>query len=452
MFVLNGISFLIGDEFLDGELTDESVNTQTSFSQLKKLRKSLKLALSSEDEKDRKFPENVPGELAYYRSMYDRIILMDKPRYAYAVGVISQTRGCGTPPPLVILQSKIKFLQTVTEPPAPLTQEERCILRAGVSSVLSELPDEAFTGLVTKARISVTTSACFEETKKAGGTLSAIQKIVQGGIAGKVVSIRDLDTGKVVDSKGLKNLTPGEFVFWACLDKTLKTPLDELRKAWLVVVKEPGKGRAVTKAHAYLKVVLDLVNKICSEPLRKGVESSRSGMGKSSHGWNLFEDFFSEETKDILFHQIDKSEEKYADHKDVKVVYDTVYALSTDYETATDFMLHEFSEICAMGWMSKCGIPPILKGIVVATCYRPREIFFTATGPLKKYGTYVDENTRKVLLVRGVLMGDPLTKIVLHMTNILTRNIASNWSNPSWWSTTFENPVQHASRNERKGP
>jgi hypothetical protein len=59
----------------------------------------------------------------------------------------------------------------------------------------------------------------------------------------------------------------GETIFWAALDQCIATPLDKLRLAYLVVVKEPGKARSVTKSPACLKIVLDVVNKLCSDVL-----------------------------------------------------------------------------------------------------------------------------------------------------------------------------------------
>jgi hypothetical protein len=67
-------------------------------------------------------------------------------------------------------------------------------------------------------------------------------------------------------------------------------PPDKRKEAFLVIVDEPGKDRAITKAHACVKVVLDFVNKICAIPLERGFDSSHSGMRLANHAWNLFKD------------------------------------------------------------------------------------------------------------------------------------------------------------------
>jgi hypothetical protein len=57
----------------------------------------------------------------------------------------------------------------------------------------------------------------------------------------------------------------------------------------------------VTKGRIALKVVLDLVNKLCSEVLKKAFPSSYSGMAQSDHPWRLYNSFFTKEFEDLIF-------------------------------------------------------------------------------------------------------------------------------------------------------
>jgi len=344
------------------------------------------------------------------------------------IGVMSQTRGAGTPPPLVVLQSKRKFLLTVSGETTPLTKTERALIMRSLDNVLLDLPDASFTGLATKARVTISGAACWEATRKEGGTAQAVLDIMskydEFGIP-----VRDLNTGAIqryVDKSDFDSA--GEAVFWACLHEVLNTQPLELRKAFLTVVKEPGKGRSVTKGKTALKIVLDTVSKICSSPLRKGVESSKSGMGKSHHGWNFFLDMMSDDMKEELFTPESVEQEEYEDYMVKHIVWEDIFLGSTDYQEATDQMHHEFAEIAGVKWMRKCGIPRLLEGIVRATCYNPRTIFFTGTGVLANIGEpelYLGTDVRSVQLRRGVLMGDPLTKVVLHLSNITARSLAT---------------------------
>jgi hypothetical protein len=293
----------------------------------------------------------------------------------------------------------------------------------------------------------VTTSTSWENTRKEGGTIEHISELVHAGSIGIKVPIRCLDTGTVLHHENLETLNTGEYIFWRCLDVVLKTPPEHLKRAFVTVVKEPGKGRTVTKASAALKIVLDLVSRLCAEPLKKGIASSQSGMGKSHHGWNFFLSLMTTEKKEELFRVEKRDQREFAEYIERLDIYADLFVSSTDYRTATDYLHHEVAGELGDGWMRKCGIPPILRGIVNMSCYTGRDIFFTGTGPLASYGEEASDfgqNVRKVRLVRGVLMGDPLTKVVLHMVNILSRTIGVEVVNPSFLQSVFSNPFEVA--------
>jgi hypothetical protein len=311
------------------------------------------------------------------------------------------------------------------------------LLKAALDEVIGSIPDSAFTGLSTKARITVTTSACWESSRRAGGTSEEIRRLITAGEAGEQVPKRDLNTGRV---NGWCDITTvdslGEYIFWSCLDHTLRTPREKLRNAFLTVVKEPGKARSVTKARACLKVVLDLVNKLCSEPLKKGIRSSHSGMAEANHGWNLFVDMMSGESVKELFALSMREESPYEGYTERVDTFEDLFFSSTDFEEATDHCDHAVAAMIGDAWMRKCGIPDILRGIVHTTCYKPRTVFFYATGVLEGIGRSEPElgsNINSVQLVCGVLMGDPLTKVVLHMINVVTRRLGSRMHDPEFY-------------------
>jgi hypothetical protein len=306
-----------------------------------------------------------------------------------------------------------------------MTSGQRRLIQLGIREMIESLPDPPFTGLSTKAGVRISTSACYEYTRLEGGSSQAIHDIVSEGNLGRKVKILDLETGNVLDQKELSDLTHGEYIFWRCLEVVLGTPLKELGKVFLVTAKEPGKARTVTKAHTAVKCVLDVVNGICSWPLSKGFRSSSSGMLKESHGWNFFKELFSFE--EMLFKIKNSQKEHIGPTTFIETLwYQDVYVSSTDYETATDYERHDVASLIGNAWMLKCGIPSILRGIVTNICYKPRIVEFTATGLFANIGTVVnaDDHINSVILERGVLMGDPLTKVVLHLVNILVRTIS----------------------------
>jgi hypothetical protein len=447
LFTLGNISYLIGDEFLDGVLTKEALSINTAYSQLKQSRKWFKDASHREDLEHAlsNMGETPSHWCRQFVNVWRRANTETGPRRAYVFGVLSQTRGCGTPPPLVVLQSKVKFLTTIGREKPERSRTERLIFRAALDEVIRDLDDSAFTGLATKSRISVSTSASWEKTRKEGGTIEAAREILGTLPIGECVPVRDLHTNRIEGYRQVESFdSTGEVVFWLALDHVLRTPPRTLKYAFLTMVKEPGKARTVTKARACLKIVLDLVNKLVSSPLEKGIRSSTSGMGKANHGWNLFCRLMSDEVKDMVFSLESREENPYEGYVERTDTFKALFTSSTDYEEATDQMDHHVARDLGLAWMTKCGIPPVLQGIVLETCFNPREVFFHSSGVLNTIGTPRPDmglNIRSVTLVTGVLMGDPLTKVVLHLVNVVTRRIGSRMLDADFYNN-FSNAAE----------
>nr|WKR37703.1 putative RNA-dependent RNA polymerase [Leptosphaeria biglobosa narnavirus 12] len=426
MFVIHNLSFLISDEFLDGVLTEPCLGG-TFFEELKRARKTAKLALhTSSDRYLQKLKDSPRWVATSLETAWKAATRSSQTRRVFLNGMLSQTRAAGTPPAAVVLKSKRKFARTVQEDSPRLTPTQRLVMRKSMSALATKLPREAFTGLSTKARVTVTGSACAEATRREGGTYEALLQLVHS--RDDMIPVRDFDTGKPVAYKKAREFeSAGEALFHCCLDEVLRTQPEDLRRVTLATVKEPAKARTVTKGPAALKVVLDTVSKICAWPLKK-VPSSKSGMGKSHHGWNLFTELFDEENYKTLFHPRTVEEDEYVDHIVRTYVWDDVYFSSTDYQEATDFINHEVAADVGEFWMRRCGIPPLLRGIVHAVCFRPRTVRFAASGPLAAEGIEVEPGFNEITLKRGVLMGDPLTKVILHLVNILAREIGNDLS------------------------
>jgi hypothetical protein len=157
-------------------------------------------------------------------------------------------------------------------------------------------------------------------------------------------------------------------------------------------------------------------------------------MKKSSHAWNSFKESWTDEGKEYVFGVQKRVTESRPDgSRLVETTYKDLWCSSTDYSEATDRLRHEVAIPVAEYWMNKCGIPRILQMIVRGTCFAPRPIVFEAYGPMGAYGEEWTEdspfrNPRFVMLRQGVLMGDPLTKVCLHLVNILVRIVGANYS------------------------
>jgi len=446
-FILQNLSCLISDEFIDGEINNVGLHMDTFYSQLKRCRKSFKeLAHKQAPESEwTSALENILSEAPWLSQMKPMWHLAQRRKGARGVltlGILSQTRGCGTPPPLVVIQSKEKFLRTVSKEPEPYTDTQLRLLEVSLDDIISSVPDAAFTGLSTKARVTVTSSACWEQTRRDGGTSNELHDMLVRAEAGTLVPIVDLDTGKIERWAKLDQVgSIGEYIFWACLERVLRTSIEEVTDAYLTVVKEPGKGRSVTKARACLKIVLDFVSKICAEPMKKGIPTSKSGMSEAHHGWNFFLELMNNYHEE-LFDPLERTEEVYGSTLVREDVYRSVYVSSTDYEEATDRMHHEYAKRAAKRWMTRCGIPAVLRGVVLKTCFGNRRIFFSGTGCLSNVGEAAPDHgdmIRYVNLRCGVLMGDPITKITLHLVNLVVRHMGNQLLSREWCSQAFTN-------------
>jgi len=432
MFTLGNLWCLITDEFLDGELTELSLSLISNYSALKGLRKFIKLQghLGRTD--------LMPGSgllshpwLHQFRFPTERLNRLKGDVRIQVLAILSQTRGAGTPPPIVTLQSKAKCLKLLSTAPDPYPKDNWVLVRLAMDSLMNEVSDESLTGLATAARVRVTSNACYEHAVKEGGTLEAVNNMVFLGKAGRGVWRLDLSTGERLDFRKFDDLTVGEYIFWRCLEEVLSLPPEDLRILRLVMVAEPGKARAVTMGLACLKIVLDVIHRLMAKPFAKAFPSSTSGMEKSNHGWNVFREFFNGPLSTLTFSVMDEKRYETRDTTVRDIAWHDVFCSSTDWNTATDVMRHDVASYLSERMMTKMGIPPLLRGIVHETCFKPRKLEFAARGGLEFVGDPASEGFRSIQVLRGVMMGDPLTKLLLHTWNMCTRRIAVMLSNVS---------------------
>lgn len=423
--ILKNLNFLLEDGFLDGEMPLEALTHKTNYAYLKDARNSIKSHRLARNLQAEAFDwELLPPDIRYLQRLDESLGKGRGTDQTRSLGTGIQNRGMGNPPPIMKLQSKKKFIDTVTSESKPLTTTEKQLLFAGLEKARDSIPTEAFTGLTTKASLGIKATACWEKTKQSGGTIEAISEIVRGAHEGKVYRKTNLTTGQHEEVCSIADSTVGEYVFWACLDTILHIDPILLRRAFLAVISDPGKARSITKAMAALKIVLDVISHICVWPLHK-VESSRSGVSEESHAWNLFADMFHGSGKEVFFEQDNREEEKFfGGGGSTTTTWKDAYAYCSDMICATDSAHHEVGGILGNFWMTHCGLPPVLRAVVNMTCFKPREVYFEASGCFEDMGEPTElEGVRKILTTKGIFMGDPLTKVILHLINILATHI-----------------------------
>jgi hypothetical protein len=114
------------------------------------------------------------------------------------------------------------------------------------------------------------------------------------------------------------------------------------------------------------------------------------------------------------------------------ITYKDAWASSTDFTCATDAMEHKIGRLIADFWMSIVGLPEGLRKIV-RLLFCPRVAEFTGFGLFSEVGEPVEdrEDLRRITMVRGVMMGDPLTKIILHLLNMGVRSLSEGFCEES---------------------
>jgi hypothetical protein len=450
LFTINSISHLIGDEFFDRVLSEglgtSILSTKTSYENLKDYKKSAKLYLHSQSVKqgNPEWPEQAPyGWLSSFHKVV-RHVSNFKPggKQANAISYLCQTRCAGQPPKFVQLKSKMKTLLAFNVKPDALKPGVPQIIHVAVEKICSELPDEAVTGLATKAAVTASSNSCWEKTRAEDGTVEAIKDIILGYKSGDHIPMYDLNTMEhwYVSPD---DISMGTYIFWASWKVCLSMDPDELNSVMLAQAVEPGKARTVTKGRACMKIVLDVINHLCSWPMAKGMRSSSSGMIAAHHAWNTFKAFYETDHVKTFFDVVESvnTDEDKSCRVDIK--YKDIYSSSTDYKMATDYFHHEVGNILASSWMRRVGLPKALVGFVHRLCLCPRWVYFTANGPLNKVGepSPVSENIfrRRIRLHQGILMGDPLTKILLHLLNASVRVVAENSCNQQFFESHLRN-------------
>jgi len=247
--------------------------------------------------------------------------------------------------------------------------------------------------------------------------------MIAEGDKGRLANRVDLNNLQLIEQFAYDGKNSGDYIFWRCLETVLQASPEEMREAFVAIVREPGKARTVTKGPVALRVVLDVINKMASYPLKK-LDSSEAGMSKDAHGWLFFKKFFSGENHDLTFQQKGSFKPKVGEEflsRTERRIYTDTFVEFTDYETATDSFNHEVGSIIMKLWFARIGLPSILKRIAFGVITQKRKIIFEGSGIFKDVGEHHEGTQRFIWLNSGFLMGDYLTKVILHIQNAAAR-------------------------------
>nr|WLK77414.1 RNA-dependent RNA polymerase [Suillus luteus narnavirus 6] len=348
----------------------------------------------------------IPRELSFMRVPIS-LIREKTTRNMFRISLLIQTRACGTPPPHVFLKTYRKFRETVTSPCSPPKRAvqaklafatkvvyERIVLdtRVGKISFLDEIKRS-----LTRAKISLSDSAELNTAHKDGGKYEAFRRL-SSEITGKDVQMLDLENGTptgVVIPESPDNI--GTRAFHHSLGKMLRGEIVDLMTVRSESVLEPGKVREITVSDIHHAVLLHPISHILLDVLAQ-VPSSAAGVKAANHAFEFY---------------------KRLNHKNPRgnFIFDDVdlWVLSSDLETATDFANPYIVRIILQVFLGPhcLGIPKLYRLVVTQLLTEPRLI--------------VDPHTNEdFMTTRGCLMGDPVTKFVMHMMHLVGKEITTS--------------------------
>jgi hypothetical protein len=378
------------------------VTKETYFEKVKRLRKAIKKVgfnplgdLSAID---------IPQEMSFFERALSFINQQKRPVDLYSVATLSQTRASGVPPRSVYLKTMLKIKTVLQEPEDPQVYEDvRAFIRPSIVSIHNKVLDRLgsmsqiekfWTNCLEKAKISLSDSGEFFTNSESGGKLEACRKILSQM---KEVPIRNLHTGVVESIVPIDSIPVGEAIFqWACERFSDRNACYDrnLMSVRISLVAELGKYRAITVSHLAHAVLLHVLSHVLLEYL-KAIPSSCSGVAAGNHAWNFFK---------RLSHKNPNANFIFGD-KDV-------YLFSTDWEQATDFTNQSIAQSILTHLCDVLGIPRWYAETCIFALCAPRQV------------EQLDPENKTLecfFTTRGELMGDPVTKVILHYHHLVAR-------------------------------
>jgi len=392
------ISNILVDYFKD--LNPERI---TTYEKVKMVRKSIK-EMGFNPIKSMK-DVVVPRELSAIRVALS-LIRGETPLKYYQVMIMSQTRASGVPPRSVYEKTLKKTREVLMTPSSPdLYESVKGPLTRAVDHLYSELltrvsnKDGFFESVVKSSKISLSDSGEFFVKTDDGGKLEAARRVLK---AHPEIDEINLHTGERTGNVLTKeNSKPGERLFhWSCGKFTDRSKIyqNNSMSCRISLVAELGKYRLITVSALQHAVLLHPFSHMGLKIL-EAFPSSESGVGAANHAWNFFQRISHKNpSASFVFNETN-----------------TTSVFSTDWSEATNYSDPYVARAMLNRLMYSLGVPNWYRESVILALTAPRQV------------EYMDRNGVPISLEytkRGVLMGDPVTKIVLHLTHLVGSKMA----------------------------
>jgi hypothetical protein len=290
----------------------------------------------------------------------------------FRVAMFCQTRATGLAGIKQMEESVSEFLESVTQVKHFVPNEllERCI-----EAVTGKLASEVYIGRNAEFKVSMSTSACRESSKRNEGKFGYLKDLVRDAEI-TIPPLRDGIPG-----------TLGNFLWYESVEK-LKHNHDEVMKVNVAAIRENGKARIVTSGSFWKDVALQPFSHITIH-LSKTFDNLRSGLQAGRLGWRF----------------IEKLKYTKGDRDGFNWIFSgrPTYLYTTDWSKATDGPSPEQAWALTGKLLEKTGLDPESLAIVKEYWLGQKQLYYKG----KHVGT----------LRSGIPMGDPLTKTNLSLAH-----------------------------------
>jgi len=289
----------------------------------------------------------------------------------------TQTRATGMANSKMMFASLEKFKTTVQELASPVHMNPEVLRSVCLSAV----------GLDGRtAKVSAGPTACLESTRAKGGKTAFLSHLASHYVIDRTY---DLETLESVRTERRPVRSPQDLLDWAICQLLEKPTYTSCLRVH--VVAEPSKARVITVAPFAYQVVMGVFAHLFQPALRaRGI---RSGLKADRHLWR-----FMQET--LNPHNVSWQ----------KIIDDNVFALSTDLSEATDWGHRSVARQIWQGLIeaSKCDGFPLALAVLAKTKYCGKRFAFVPD----QLGNY-----ELIILQRGWMMGDMMTKVILTLSH-----------------------------------
>jgi len=392
-------------QLLDDYFKESSPTRALTFDKVKNLRKEIKMhGFNPASDMSHVV---VPRELSVMRTALS-LVRGETPLTYLQVMILSQTRASGVPPQAVYDRTLAKTKAILLTPSSRELYEtiEDPLKRATdhfYHDLLTRLGGDEnrvkfFDNVVRSAKISLSDSGEFFTTTDKGGKLEAARRVLR---ANPEIPEIDLHTGQY-SGKILTTDSPiGERLFhWACgTFKDRKTIYARnCMSCRISLVAELGKYRTITVSTLQHAVLLHPMSHMGLKIL-EAFPSSESGIGAANHAWNFFK---------RLSHKNPSASFIFNEGIETAV-------MSMDMTEATNYCDPYIAGAMLNRFLESLGIPEWYRQTVLFALTAPRQV-----ETLDRNGAPIEVFYTK----RGVLMGDPVTKVILHLHHLIGRRIS----------------------------